>query len=95
MSAAPVVVALVGVPVMLVGLCFVGVLPNPFLSLFAEAMHFLNKKGRFAPRKKRKFDYNQINENLFVGRQPRSLDDVRKLKEEHGEFTQPVVEQED
>lgn len=85
MGAAPVLVALLGVPVVLIGLCFLGVLPNPFLTLFADALHYLNRKGRFAPRKKRRFDYNQINENLFVGRQPRSIEDIRKLHEDHGE----------
>lgn len=73
-------VAVVAFPV----LSILGVLPTPFLSLFALANHALRKKAKFAPKKKRTFNFNEIVKGLFVGTQPRGEADLSTLRKKAG-----------
>lgn len=91
MSVVAIVILVAVVPLAVVFLCMTGILPYPLLSVFANTMHQIKKKGKFAPEKKRTFDYDEIIPNLFVGRQPRHVDDVKHLHVERGKFLTVLV----
>jgi len=57
-----------------------GLLPQPFLSLFAFIAHYTQKKGIFKAKHKRKFNFNEVQKGLFVGTQPRGKSDLNTLK---------------
>ena len=63
-------------------LCFSGLLPKKVLSVYATALQFIKGTGVFTPRHKRVFDYDEVVENVFVGRQPRHKKDIHTLIEE-------------
>lgn len=76
------VVAATSLVVLVLGPTIFGLGPNALRTSVAYFLHFCKRSNVFTPEASRQFDFDEIRPGLLLGRQPRHMQDLKRIQQE-------------
>ena len=77
------VIVLMALPVLslIVG-CVCGILPPSLIESWSSFLHYMRRTNKYTPIPKREFNFDAVQPGIYLGRQPRHLEDIALLQSE-------------